>query len=151
MRALSLLQPWASLVIVGAKRWETRSWRTPHSMIGQVIAIHASKKFDAECRELTVNPPFSTPLKHSGIVTLGDIPRGVILGTARIKSCWEVEGVRSELNETEREFGNYADGRYATELVDVRPLVTPIPVKGALGFWVVPAEVEAQFQFEASR
>lgn len=30
MKVLSVLQPWASLIAIGAKRYETRSWRTDH-------------------------------------------------------------------------------------------------------------------------
>jgi hypothetical protein len=42
MKALSLTQPWATLVVTGEKEVETRSWRTNHS---GMIAIHASKGF----------------------------------------------------------------------------------------------------------
>jgi activating signal cointegrator 1 len=41
--ALSLHQPWASLIAIGAKRFETRSWPAPKAMIGRRIAIHAAK------------------------------------------------------------------------------------------------------------
>jgi activating signal cointegrator 1 len=40
---LSLHQPWASLIAIGAKRFETRSWPAPNAMIGRSIAIHAAK------------------------------------------------------------------------------------------------------------
>ncbi len=30
MKCISLIQPWATLIIHGAKRFETRSWRTPY-------------------------------------------------------------------------------------------------------------------------
>lgn len=42
LRGLSLHQPWASLVAVGAKRVETRSWSTPYRGL---LAIHATKLF----------------------------------------------------------------------------------------------------------
>ena len=41
MKALTLHQPWASLIACGAKRIETRSWPPPKSLIGKRIAIHA--------------------------------------------------------------------------------------------------------------
>lgn len=44
MRAMTIRQPWASLVVLGVKRVETRSWRAPAALIGQRIAIHASAK-----------------------------------------------------------------------------------------------------------
>jgi hypothetical protein len=48
MKAISLWQPWASLIACGAKRFETRSWAPPRDLIGQPIAIHAAKKIDRE-------------------------------------------------------------------------------------------------------
>lgn len=44
MKALTLWQPWASLIALGVKTIETRSWAAPKSLIGQRIAIHASKR-----------------------------------------------------------------------------------------------------------
>jgi hypothetical protein len=46
MKAISLWQPWASLIACGAKPYETRSWAPPRHLIGQTIAIHAAKKID---------------------------------------------------------------------------------------------------------
>lgn len=42
MKALTIWQPWASLIIAGAKPYEFRGWRAPRSMIGQRIVIHAA-------------------------------------------------------------------------------------------------------------
>ena len=42
-RAISLIQPWATLIVAGLKRYETRSWSTPYR--GRIL-IHASKKLD---------------------------------------------------------------------------------------------------------
>src|SRR5712671_3817606 len=46
MKAISLWQPWASLIACGAKPFETRHWAPPRELIGQSIAIHAAKKID---------------------------------------------------------------------------------------------------------
>lgn len=43
MRALTIRQPLASLIALGVKHIETRSWCAPQSLIGQTIAIHAGK------------------------------------------------------------------------------------------------------------
>lgn len=42
MKAITLWQPWASLVTLGVKPIETRSWAPPASAIGQPLAIHAA-------------------------------------------------------------------------------------------------------------
>lgn len=50
MKALTIWQPWASLIIAGAKPWEWRGWEPPASIIGQRIVIHAGKR--AEIAEI---------------------------------------------------------------------------------------------------
>lgn len=46
MMAISLWQPWATLIACGAKPDETRSWAPPENLIGIPIAICAAKKID---------------------------------------------------------------------------------------------------------
>jgi hypothetical protein len=43
MKALTLIQPWATLVALGEKQIETRSWDTKYR---GPLAIHAGKKID---------------------------------------------------------------------------------------------------------
>jgi hypothetical protein len=49
MRALSILQPWATLLLSGAKHYETRSWKTDYR--GPLL-IHAGNRLDADARAL---------------------------------------------------------------------------------------------------
>lgn len=44
MKALTIWQPWASLIMAGAKPYEFRGWKLPASMIGQRIVIHAAAR-----------------------------------------------------------------------------------------------------------
>jgi hypothetical protein len=60
VKALTLHQPWASLVALGVKTIETRSWAAPRSLVGQHIAIHAGK------RELPVGGIHVPAIKHDG-------------------------------------------------------------------------------------
>lgn len=41
---VTLWQPWASLIALGVKTIETRSWRPPAKYVGQTIGIHAAKR-----------------------------------------------------------------------------------------------------------
>lgn len=50
MKALTIHQPWASLIAYGFKRFETRGWRTNYRGL---VAIHAGKWVDqAACGKL---------------------------------------------------------------------------------------------------
>lgn len=44
MKALSLWEPWATLIALGVKRIETRSWPAPSSLLGERFAVHAAKR-----------------------------------------------------------------------------------------------------------
>ena len=46
MKAITLHQPWASLIADGRKTIETRSWAPPRTLIGERIAIHAGWQID---------------------------------------------------------------------------------------------------------
>jgi hypothetical protein len=44
MKALTIWQPWASLIMAGAKTVEWRGWPCPKYVVGQRIAIHAGAR-----------------------------------------------------------------------------------------------------------
>lgn len=46
--ALTLIQPWAELIVRGPKRVENRSWAPRGMVVGDYLAIHAGAKVDAE-------------------------------------------------------------------------------------------------------
>lgn len=66
MRAISLLQPWATLVALGAKRRETRSWPTRYR---GPIAIHASKGMPRASEEACSLPLIKEVLVKAGYAT----------------------------------------------------------------------------------
>ncbi|MGH9649939.1 MAG: hypothetical protein ACRD3I_05655, partial [Terriglobales bacterium] len=47
MKALTMWQPWASLIAAGLKDVENRPWAPPGKYIGQRIALHAGLKYEA--------------------------------------------------------------------------------------------------------
>jgi len=44
MKALTIWQPWASLILIGAKPYEFRSWKPPQWLVGKPLAIHAGAR-----------------------------------------------------------------------------------------------------------
>ncbi|WP_164670942.1 ASCH domain-containing protein [Virgibacillus doumboii] len=138
MKVISIMQPWATLIALGEKVFETRSWKTNYR--GE-IAIHASKKIDrAACK---TSPIVETLNKHE-IVLLSDLPTGEILAIAELEECHKVirdnnhsaiVGNRWVVSHNEYQFGDFSAGRFAWELTNVRALENPIPAKGQLGIW----------------
>ncbi len=147
MKAITLTQPWATLVAIGAKRIETRSWRTPHRGL---IAIHAAKSWTAADQE------FAVDLQIDGILPVPDdrsrwalqpLPLGAVIAVAGLADVHHVEVLwppttQSEferrhwpLTELEARLGDYSAGRFAWLLEDAEALPVPIPARGALGLW----------------
>ncbi len=139
MKALTLTQPWATLVAIGAKRIETRSWSTPYRGL---LAIHAAKTFPREARELVGASGFRLALLGEQIVL------GAVLGTVRLVDCCPtVDMIPNPAfpsvfrkypaldTEHERLYGNYEPGRWAWVFEDLQRFQVPEPAKGSLGLW----------------
>jgi len=123
MRALSLTQPWATAVARELKRWETRSW--PTHFRGEVC-IHAAKGFPGWAKEFAREE------------NLTDLPLGAIVCVATLTECRQTTPLLlSELSEQEQKWGDYAPGRYAFKLENIRALTRPVWARGALGIWAV--------------
>jgi activating signal cointegrator 1 len=159
MKALSLLQPWASLVAIGAKQIETRSWSTPYR--GPLL-IHASKGFTPQCRQMAYHDePFRSVLARAHLIptqahgmTVENLPLGVIVAKCDLIECvpihfiveqaqtpypyrvtWRGQSIDYILNEQEQAFGDYTFGRFAWLLANVTPTNSPIAARGSLGLW----------------
>lgn len=130
VKAISIMQPWAWLIVNGHKDIENRDWRT--NFRGPV-AIHAGKKVDddAECwLAQGVHPVTSQTIDTQS--PLIDYPypidqRGGIVGVAEIVDC-QLAGDWSTMD------NEWFVGKFGFIIRNARP-VPFIPVKGALSFF----------------
>lgn len=146
IRGLSLHQPWATLIAVGAKRYETRDWDTPYR---GWVAIHSSATMPPAAQHICLEQPFLKTLsKHDlidGIDQRGGhrvlrhhLPLGQVVALAYLdRTCrtdWFPLAKELEFWPYERYFGNYDPERYAYRFSTVLP-VEPYAVKGNRNFW----------------
>jgi activating signal cointegrator 1 len=145
MKVISIMQPWATLIALGEKKFETRSWATKYR--GE-LAIHASKKID---RQSCKTREIAQTLNKHGIVLTNDLPTGAIIAVCEIKEChkvtmeelcWASVDGGEIIKGNEFIFGDYSVGRFAWELSDVKMLRNPILAKGQLGLWNYPNFLE---------
>lgn len=132
LKAISLWQPWASLMTIGAKQNETRSWPTSHRGL---LAIHAAKR--KMTNELRDNPYYKN-------VTGGAFffPYGVIVAVVDVYSCRGTNESKG-LSEQEKAFGDYSPGRFYWVTHNPRK-INPVPCRGFQGIWTLDAVVEDQ-------
>jgi hypothetical protein len=150
MKALTMTQPWASLVAIGENTIETRSWSTRYR---GPIAIHAAKRFPPEARALCATSPFRETLAGAGYTDADELPLGAIIAVARLDSVLAFErstlreirarARRGEVPRHEADFGDFSAGRFGFVLRDVRLIAEPIPASGMLGLWELPRDLEA--------
>lgn len=134
-RALSLTQPWATLVASGAKRVETRSWRTPHR---GPLAVHAAAGFPTAAIALCAQEPFRSALRAAGFDHAAELPRGALVGHVRLVDVVPVGGIElTGLADVERAFGDYSPGRWGWLLDVAVTYAEPVACRGALGVWRV--------------
>lgn len=142
MKAITIIQPWATLIALGEKRIETRSWKTSYR--GELL-IHAGKKIE---KRLCDREPFWSTLHSHGIDSFEKIPNGAIIAKCNLVDCVKIKLEDSFLsmpratleNEklvcaNEYYFGDYTPGRYAWILENVEMLDEPIQAKGQLNLW----------------
>ena len=137
--ALSLTQPYASLVVCGAKCIETRSWRTTYRGL---LGIHAAKGFPRWARECCAEGHFRVALADVGIQSFTELPLGALLGTVELLDCVPTASIDLRgIGDPECAFGDYGPKRWAWLLAEPRAFSQAIPMKGALSVWRVPSLV----------
>lgn len=152
MKAISIWQPHASLLLVGPKRYETRGWRLPRAIVGTRVAIHAAKATGdlIELAEYASDRNSGAPAEEAfdrylrailaaGFRTAGEMPRGCIIGSVVFR-----ESVPSELAEGHGNFGDFSPGRFAWLAAEPRLFSEPVPFRGMQGFFDVPDELLAE-------
>lgn len=159
VRAISLWQPWASLIVTGAKTYETRSWSTSYR--GPLVICAAKGGLPKyEERDLieaswssiawkfqgalapVINKPFSMDLEMNQNhewpgVKISDLPRGMALCICDLVACIPTGKLTQDDFYGERWFGNYEIGRFAWKLQNVRPFDSFFAVKGKQGLFEV--------------
>lgn len=127
MKAISLWQPWATLIAIGAKRFETRSWAPPTNVIGTRIAICAAQKAVGpiwRTLDLATRRSIAQALQRADLDAPNppyqwhpvNMPLGSVVCTALL---WSAIKVQNDSYPAPDLFGDYSRGRWVWELREV--------------------------------
>lgn len=149
-RAISLHQPWASLVALGIKKYETRSWATKYR--GKLLVCSAKKKYIPD--SCLVNQVFDLTdmgtFHRTRLDFLGNntkytqfLPLGRVVCVVNLVDCHimttdgkSIKAEGRDVPQLEQLCGDWTPGRYAWELANLIPFHKPIPIKGKQGLWI---------------
>lgn len=146
MKALTIWQPWATLLASGKKHIETRSRKINYR--GEIL-IHAAKKpyidgialMNLEALEYlkkALNLP-AVKIESDWTAYTNKLPSGVIIGKAVLTDCQQIdqeyEDFIKNICPAEYAFGDFTPGRYAWVMEDPVLFNNPIPARGSQGLW----------------
>ncbi len=142
MKAISIMQPWATLTADGVKTRQTLRWGPPPELTGQTIAIHASQNI-IYYRRLIGRPAWEYLRKTYGKRWGKEMPTGAFIATATLTRAFQVAEVRDNLviprdNSTPLpvdHYTQYRPGEFIWMLNDIKPFPEPIPAKGRPHLW----------------
>lgn len=148
MIAISMWEPWASLVRTLAKCYETRHWATQHR--GPLLICAAKRKTDVQ--EYLTIPEFQAglaplvglPLNLKATYTrvtprvwMEDLSFGKAVAIVNLVDCIPTDKMTRKQIGEDFPFGDFRQGRFAWKLSMIRRDFTPFPVKGKQGFFHV--------------
>lgn len=154
MKALTIWQPWASLILAGAKPYEFRRWAAPRWVQGQRIVIHAGARpaKKSEIAELLIRferdggkgtglkVEIARPLLERWHASPASLPLASGLGTAILGEPRQASILFA---------GDIADSDrvdhsiWAWPLTEIEAFAPLVPMKGAQGFWDWPGGLAA--------
>lgn len=131
MRGLTILEPWATLIAVGEKSYETRGWSTQYR---GPLAIHAGKSLRYLDTYLGL-PMFREVLAAHGVQGREDFHPGHVVAVAQLVDIVPTEEAKVTASDNELLFGDFSHGRFAWKLGEVVLLASPVRYQGAQGLW----------------
>jgi len=128
VKALSVRQPWAELILQGRKSIELRTWGTNYRGL---LAVHAGQEVNPEaCAVFALRP--------------STLARGAVLGTVRVVEMVPLDQEAwAALREQHLALGPYRSGLVGWRLADPQRLPQPVVLPGRMGLFDVPDELLA--------
>lgn len=156
IKAITIWQPWASLLASGTKKYETRSWATNYR--GPIL-IHSARKTPESTFRAFEMDRYNRPELFNAVwktfnCTAHNLPTGRIIATAELVACHMIHENTGSTGQIyilpggdtsepiylcdlgdEQYLGDWTPGRYAWEFKNMQVLERPIPEKGGQKLW----------------
>lgn len=144
MKAITIWQPWASLILHGFKPYEFRGWHPGERMIGKRIAIHAGARRIPRremqalvlyarrgSARLSLREGAAEWLDRFGGQKCEGLPHGAVIATAVLSDARRANLLPEFANDSDRaEHFNFA-----WKLEHVEPVLPPDECAGKQGWW----------------
>ena len=140
MKALTIYQPWASLIAFGLKHYETRSWTTKYR--GPLLIHAGQRRFEtARVSHLVWDTPLSI---------YSELPFGKVMCIAELKDCIPADllVVNGCIDFREKRWGDFSRGRFAWEFINISRFKKPWDLRGSQNIYNVLDELVTAHELE---
>ena len=132
MKALTIWQPYASLIAKGLKEYETRGFKTRYR--GPLL-IHSGQRPMRWVLNHSDEDALDVAIEAFGMEQLMKLPVGVAICVVDLVDCVEMTPeFIAQQSQTELATGDWMPGRFAWKLENPRPL-DPVELLGKQGIW----------------
>lgn len=148
MMAITVWQPWASLIIEGFKPYEFRCWDAPKSLHNTRIAIHAAARPTRRDEIVDLIVRLKTGGAHSpclhpaalewlerASVAPGRLFLSSVLGTAVLGQPLRASQIVHEFGVVANDSDRDEHFNWAWPMREIERFSEPVPARGAQGFW----------------
>ncbi|WP_211293112.1 ASCH domain-containing protein [Brunnivagina elsteri] len=134
-KAISLWQPWASLIPLGLKKFETRSWKTSYR--GKLLICSTANNPKHYQEYLKIKDKLQLPAWDEV-----NFPHGRAIALCDLVDCTEMtpEFIEQQ-SQTEINSGDWQVGRYAWKLENIQPITEQFAVKGKQGLFTLSLDI----------
>lgn len=141
LRAFSVRQPWAGLLVAGVKRFEVRTW-APKEL--GFFLVHASSGKAQGMPELRAEPLFQKSLQEAQMANERCWPQRAILGLVEVTRIIHPEkGLPRGFTKQDGFLCGSVEGVLLWEVGRRWPFAKPVPCDGWLNLWRPPVEIHA--------
>lgn len=144
MKALTIHQPFASLIMIGAKTEELRSWSTSHR--GD-LAIHAASHYTEEDEDFFYSFPIKQIFSKMGFRSFYYLPRAAVLGSVTLASVKPFDPIIDTV------LSYFKKGKFRWILHHPKPFtmstrIPEHPVPGQPGLWELPERIACRLTYD---
>ncbi len=137
MKALSIAQPWAGMIMDGVKDIEIRNWGPKNNKLPMRIAI-------VSCKRPSPYKPEFEGMRLSDAINYnapGMMARGCILGDAllvEVKTYYDLEAFCADRKRHRNPDDLFFPGARGWRFEDIRPRMKQKPYRGRLSLYEIP-------------
>ena len=150
MKVITIWQPWATLIMAGAKPYEFRGWPAPRALVGTRIGVHAGGRpvKPAELQDLVLRlrgdhawttglKPEARKLLERWLAEPDQLPRSCVLGTALLGEPRRAHEIAGDLGGPFNDSDRDEHSNWAWPMSAPLHFEPPIPAAGRQGFWTL--------------